>query len=190
MSEIQMNLPFPLDDDGFFRRECPFCRKEFKVLLGKEELTDLAQKGMDSFMIEQKEVATDLDENESLEENEFSCPYCGQRAPNNSWWTQEQLAYMGIVTKNIMAKIVNENLIRPLKNTFQRPSSGMISMRFEGKEMEQQEPWISPEVNNMKIFDLPCCQRKIKIEDGWKGVVYCFFCGFLHGYKNTETNNV
>jgi hypothetical protein len=177
MSEIKINLPLPLDSDGFFRRECPFCSKEFKVLLEKEELTDLAQKGLDSFMIEKKEETTDFDDSERLE-TEFICPYCGQRASSDSWWTQEQLAYVGIVAKNIMAKMINENLIRPLKRSFQRPSSDMVSIRFEGKEMEQQEPWISPEVNDMKIFVLPCCQRKIKIEENWQNSVYCFFCGF------------
>jgi len=188
MSEIKMNLSFPLDDDGFFRRECPFCRKEFKILLEKDELTDLAQKGIDSFMIKPKEEATDLDES-GHSETEFICPYCGQWASSDSWWTQEQLAYLGIVAKNIMAKMVNENLIRPLKRTFRRPSSGMVSIRFEGKEMEQQEPWISPEVNDMEIFDLPCCQRKIKIEENWSDAIFCFFCGFHYRYKIRETNN-
>ncbi|MEA2066829.1 MAG: hypothetical protein U9O65_07060 [Thermotogota bacterium] len=189
MSEISMNLPFPLDDDGFFRRECPFCRKEFKVLLEKEELTDIAQKGIDSFMIKPKEEVTDLDESERSK-IEFICPYCGQPASSNSCWTEEQLAYVGIVAKNIMAKIVNENLIRPLKETSQRHSSGMVSIRFEGKEMEQHEPWVSPEVNDMEIFDLPCCQRKIKIEENWQDTVYCFFCGFSYEHKNRESNSV
>ncbi|MDO8885968.1 hypothetical protein [Candidatus Oleimmundimicrobium sp.] len=178
MSDIEMNLPFPLDDNGYFRRECPFCCKEFKVLLEKEELTDLAQKGLDSFMVETQE-ATNLDEDEHSEV-EFTCPYCGQAAVSGNWWTQEQLAYISVVTKNIMAKIVNENLIRPLKRTSRKYGSGMISVQFEGKEMEQQEPWISPEVNDMKVYDLPCCQRKIKVEDGWASRVFCFFCGFPH----------
>ena len=189
MSEIRMNLPFHLDDDGFFRRECPFCRKEFKVLLEKEELTDLAQEGIDSFMIEAKGETTDLNESERSE-TEFICPYCGQQAPSDSWWTKEQLAYMRIVVKNIMAKIVNENFIRPLKRNFQKPSSSMVSIRFEGKEMEQQEPWISHEVDDMEIFDLPCCKRKIKIEDNWIGVVYCFFCVFPYKHKNWEMNDI
>ena len=189
MSEIRTNLSFPIDDDGFFRRECPFCRKEFKVLLEKEELTDLAQKGIDSFMIELKEETTDLDES-GRSETEFICPYCGQRAPSDSWWTQEQLAYVSIVAKNIMAKRVNENLIRSLKRTFRKHSSGMVPIRFEGKEMEQQEPWISPDVDDMEIFDLPCCQRKIKIVENWQDVVYCFFCGFPYKHKNRETNGV
>ena len=108
MSEIRMNLPFPLDDDRNFRRECPFCSKEFKVLLEKEELTDLAQEGIDSFMIEAKEEEIDLDESE-LSEAEFTCPYCGQQAPSDKWWTQEQLAYVSIVAKNIITKRINEN---------------------------------------------------------------------------------
>ena len=114
MSEIRINLPFHLDDEKFFRRECPFCRKVFKVLLEKEELIDLAQKGIDSFMIEAKEESIDLNEGELLEA-EFTCPYCGQQAPSESWWTQEQLAYVSIVVKNIMVKMINENLISPLK---------------------------------------------------------------------------
>jgi len=187
MTEIKVNLPFPLDDGEFFRRECPFCHKEFKVLLEKEELTNLAQKGVDSFMIELKEETTDLDESESSE-TQFICPYCGQQAPNDTWWTQEQRAYVDIVAKNNIAKIVNENLIRPLKKTFQRPSFNMVSIRFEDKGMEQQEPWISPEVNDMEIFDLPCCQRKIKIEENWQKTIYCFFCGFHYGHKNRGTN--
>jgi len=180
MSEIKVNLPFPLDEDGFFRRECPFCHKEFKVLLEKEELTDLAQEGIDSFMLEKKE--TNLTESESSE-TEFVCPYCGQRAPSDSWWTQEQLAYVRVVAKNIMAKIVNEKLIRPLKRAFRRSSSDMVSIQFEGKEIEQQEPWISPELDDMEIFDLPCCERKIKVEENWQGKVYCFFCGFPYEHK-------
>ncbi len=177
MSEIETSLPFPLDDEGFFRRECPYCCKEFKVLLKKDELSNLAQRGIDSFMLELKEEAKDLDERD-YSEDEFICPYCGQHAPNNSWWTQEQLAYINIIAKNIMARIVNENLIRPLKRTFGKPTTSMVSMHFKGKEVEQQEPWISPEVNDMEIFDLPCCQRKVKVEDSWNSEVHCFFCGF------------
>jgi hypothetical protein len=176
MSEVKMNLSFPLDDDGFFRRKCPFCHKEFKILLEKDELANIVQKEIDSFMIKQEE-GVDLDDS-ACSETEFTCPYCGQRAPGDNWWTQEQLAYIGIVIKNIMAKMINVDLIRPFKETFGKPTLGVVSMRFKGKALEQQEPWISPEVNDMEVFDLPCCQRKAKIEDNWMNVVYCFFCGF------------
>lgn len=172
MSDIEKLLAFPLDEDGFFRRECPLCIKEFKVIVTKEELTDLSQKGIDSFMLEQEEES-----DKDFSETEFFCPYCGQRSSIESWWTQEQLAYIQVVVKNIMANLLNENLIKPLKRDLNRPNS---SVRFEGKLMEQHEPWISPEENDMKIIDLPCCQREIKIEDDWDKEIYCFFCGFPH----------
>lgn len=182
MSELKMNISFPLDKDGFFRRECPLCCKEFKLLLKKEELADIAQKGIDSFMLEEEEDKTNS-ENSDVQQHEFFCPYCGQLANEGSWWTQEQLAYITIFAKNIMAKMVNEHFIRPLQRNFGRPSSGLISMQFKGKEMKEQEPWISPETDDMDIFELPCCQRKMKIEDGWEGKVHCFFCGFPHAQK-------
>ena len=39
------------------------------------------------------------------------------------------------------------------------------------------------EVNDMEVFDLPCCQRKIKIEENWAKVTHCFFCGFPYKDK-------
>jgi len=56
-------------------------------------------------------------------------------------------------------------------------------LKFEGKEMKLEEPWISPEENDMEIFSLPCCKRKLKIIEGWKNKVHCFFCGFPHEKK-------
>lgn len=147
MSEIRLNLSFPLDDDGFFRRECPLCCREFKILLEQQELTDLAQEGIGSYML-QESNETDAEDSEE-QEDEFTCPYCGQRATRDSWWTQEQLAYVRVVGQNILAQMVNEQLIRPLKRMSSRHKSGPISLQFKGKEMKQQEPWISPEVNDM-----------------------------------------
>jgi len=185
MGNIEINVSLPLDDDGYFRRECPFCRKEFKVMLTKEEMATIAQKGIDSFMSESNEK-TDSEQSDSEESYRF-CPYCGQSAENDSWWTQEQLSYIGIFAKNIMANLVNEQLIRPLQRNFGQHRSGPFSLSFKGHEMEQQEPWISPETNDMDVFDLPCCNRKIKIEENTKAPMYCFFCGFPH--ERTDKTN-
>jgi len=182
MSKIIKKIPLPLDEEGFLRRECPFCHKEFKILFEKQGLANLLQKSVDSFIAELKGKKANLSEN-SKSENEFICPYCGQRAPSNDWWTREQASYIHNIFKNIIAKAVNENLINSFKESFQSFRSDAVSIKFEGKEMEQHEPRISPEINDMKIFDLPCCQRKIKIEENWHNKVYCFFCGFPHEYK-------
>jgi hypothetical protein len=182
MSDVELIVPFPLDYEGFLRRECPLCRREFKVLLTKEELNALAQERLDSFMIE-PEKEDETEESDSGSSDHY-CPYCGQSASKDSWWTQEQLEYSKIFAKNIMARIINEHLIRPLERNFGHQSSGLISIKFTGHEMQEEDPWISPETNDMENYDLPCCGRKIKIEPGNLNRVYCYFCGYLHHAEN------
>ena len=172
---IELSLSLPLDDDGFFRRACPLCCREFKVLLKEEELISLAQEGLDSYMLETQAEVTDAeDETKPV----FTCPYCGQETLSDKWWTKEQLAYVGIAAQNIIAQIVNEQIIHPLKRMSRKHSFGPVTLQFQGNEMQQQEPWISPEINDMDTFDLPCCHRKIKIDEIRNSTVYCFFCGF------------
>ncbi len=174
MSDIEKNISFPLDTKGFFRRACPFCQREFKVLVEKEELNNLAQESLESFMVEKEKTV------EEKKESKFFCPYCGQQSPSNSWWTEPQLQYIRDVAKNVMADLVNKDLINPLKNILSKSNSGLFSISFKGKEMEQKELHMAPDVDDMEIFDLPCCNRKIKIENIKEDKVYCFFCGFPH----------
>lgn len=178
MSDISISISLPLDDEKFFRRECPFCKKEFKIQIEKKDLIDLAQKGIDSFLTDDEVDSSEYNENDDII-NYYFCPYCGQQAPDTHWWTQEQLKYINIFAENIMARLINENLIKPLKRNLNK-SSKFLSISFKGKEMEYKEPWISDEINDMKIFNLPCCNKKIKIEEDWDKNVYCFYCGFEH----------
>jgi hypothetical protein len=79
-----------------------------------------------------------------------------------------------------VAQIINDELIRPMKRKFSGRRSGFLSLRFEGKEMEYQEPWISPEPDDMTINALPCCNLQVKLDDYWSQPVYCYQCGFPH----------
>ncbi len=169
---INFNISFPLDSDKFLRRECPFCCREFKILLREEELIDLSKERSESFMLETTEDNSDV----QSDADEYFCPYCGQTAKNDKWWTKEQAAYIKIHMNNIVFNLINDNFIRQLKSDVH--NSKMI--KFEAKEMELTEPWISPESNDMVAFDLPCCQRKIKVDEKWSGDLFCFFCGFPH----------
>ena len=161
MGDIEMHASFPLDDDRFFRRECPLCIKDFKIQIDEDELKDIGEKLMESFLLEQDREDDDGEE----EQQEFTCPYCGQKSAGDQWWTQEQIVYTKIYAENIMADIVNENFIRPMKRTFRGSSSDFISVKFEGQEMKKQEPWISPEENDMEILELKCCEEKINIDE-------------------------
>jgi len=185
MSEATIDVSFPLDD-GFLRRQCPLCLREFKVLLTREELSSATEAATDSFMIEPDGESTKPPRSEpEPDEQQLTCPYCGQTAGKRAWWTEEQVAYIHAIVQNYLAKLVDEHLIRPLKRTFGKPSTGMVSLRVEGGEARQQETWISPEANDMEVFELPCCQRTIKIEPAWRNQVHCFFCGFPHERQET-----
>ena len=154
--------------------------KEFKVLIPAEKRGESEQNGLKTFMLKTENLDTNSDQDADNAIPEHYCPYCGQTAGEGRWWTQEQLKYLDVYRHNIVAKLLNESFIKPMKNMEQKSNSGFITIKVESHEIEQQEPWISPEENDLDVFDLPCCQRKVKIDDKAKDTVYCFFCGFPH----------
>lgn len=184
MSEISLTIPLPLDDDQFLRRECPLCLRQFKIETEEVDRQSLIERELKAFLLEEgaqlRDEEADATEAGS-EEADLYCPYCGQPSPRTEWWTREQSAYIHVFAHNIMAQIVNEQLIRPMKRQFSGHRGGPLSLRFEGSEMEYQEPWISPEPQDMTIHQLPCCGLRVKVFDDWSQTVYCYKCGFPHG---------
>ena len=83
----------------------------------------------------------------------------------NVWWTREQSAYIKRYIKNCANDLINEHFIKKLERTF----AGSKSVTFKGKELPLEEPWISPETNDMEKFELPCCKQAIKIDEKWSG---------------------
>jgi len=171
MSDTAIDLSFPLDEEGFFRRECPLCRREFKVQPTPEELRTLvasrhALAEADGDHEEERETSED-------EDAEPCCPYCGQRASGDSWWTEEQLAYINTAAAAVAARFLNEQL----RQTFGRSRGGFISVEVK-EGPNPPEAWISPEPNDMERVHAPCCGRDLKLEEGWTSGTYCFYCGF------------
>lgn len=62
-------MALPLDSDGFLRRECPTCERQFKWL---------APTGDD-------------DEGTPTPEGGYFCPHCSTQAPPDAWFTPAQL---------------------------------------------------------------------------------------------------
>ena len=186
MSDIVIPIQLPIDDDGFLRRECPLCVRQFKVETSSEEQQSWIQNELDAYLL-QSGISTESEELDTESENEddvleFLCPYCGQLANYDHWWTQEQLAYIHVFAHNIMAQIVNE-AFKPLKRRSSTQKKGMFSIEFSFEEMSLKNPWISPEINDMSEYKLPCCQAKIKLIDEWQHTFYCYKCGFPHELK-------
>ncbi len=183
MSIISFNISLPLDSDQFLRRECPLCLRQFKIETDETDCQSLIERELEAYLLQEGlEIRTESADATGTDEekSELWCPYCGQTAPRDQWWTQEQTAHIHIFAYNIMAQMINEQFIRPMKRKFSGRQSGLVSIEFEGKEMEYQKPWISPEPDDMTIHALPCCDLRVKLEDGWSQTVHCHQCGFPH----------
>ena len=176
MSDIQLNIEVPLDSQGFLRRQCPLCNMEFKIKVDEKELTDLITSGISSYLI----IEEDSEDTKEEETTELFCPYCSQESDVNEFWTEEQNAYFNIYAENILADLVNDNFIRPMKREFKKPSSGPIGITIEADEMKKKEPWISPEDDDMDVHSLSCCGKELKLLETWDKEYACIYCGFKH----------
>lgn len=86
--KVTLGMTIPLDSDGFLRRECPTCEREFKWRpseAGAEEAV------------------------ESADDASYFCPYCGIQAPTDAWLTQAQLAMaQNIVEREVVGPMVSK----------------------------------------------------------------------------------
>lgn len=146
--EISVSLPL---DEGFLRRECPSCERQFKWFNG-----DADNKPEDAEAVEQ-----------------YFCPYCGKPAATDSWWTPEQLEYVQGVGLNAVARRVRDELgdsMNALKKT------GFLSVSLEGGDASDPAPITEPQ--DMVIVEPPChYYEPIKIAEDWTEPIYCIVCG-------------
>lgn len=84
--EISIPVNLPLDSDGFLRRECPTCERQFKWFANDEGDADL----------------------EALDQ--YFCPLCGIGAGSDSWWTTEQLDFIQGAAAPELDRIVQDGL--------------------------------------------------------------------------------
>lgn len=73
MNEHLGTAELSLDGDGFLRRECPHCEREFKWLHG--------------------------DSGEPMPDGGYFCPCCAARS-EDGWWTRPQLAHIEALALN------------------------------------------------------------------------------------------
>jgi hypothetical protein len=81
-------MEMPLDSDGFLRRECPTCEREFKWRPNQTESPEDVVPADDAG---------------------YFCPYCGVQAPADAWLTQAQVSLaQNIVAREFIAPLVSK----------------------------------------------------------------------------------
>jgi hypothetical protein len=147
-SEREISVPVNLDDDGFLRRECPHCEREFKWLPS--------------------------DDSEPMQPEGYHCPYCDRQAGPDQWFTRAQVHYVGAVGLQEFAG----PLLDDLEQTFgsANRSGGFIDIRFERGEIEV--PPQPDEPNDMRRVEFRCHPKEpVKVLEEWEGPIHCLICG-------------
>jgi len=94
--EIRVPVSLPLDSDGFLRRECPTCEREFKWFNQEEGDADAV--------------------------NQYFCPLCGVASPTDSWWTTAQLEYVQGVSGPAIDQFAQDILADAFKGMSFKPN--------------------------------------------------------------------
>lgn len=148
--EVELGMSLPLDSDGFLRRECPTCGREFKAFLDADH------------------------EDEADSPEGYLCPYCGVQAPSDAWWTQAQL---GLIDSIVATRIIGPEL-KELGDTVKdlgRRSGGFVHGTVEYDEPQEVDPLT--EDDDMRRVDFACHAQPLKVLDDWNKPVRCFICG-------------
>jgi hypothetical protein len=150
MSEMQFSMSMPLDD-GFLRRQCPSCSHEFKWHHGPTE--------------ERPADAEDLPF--------YYCPYCGNPADHDAWWTEAQREYAQQLAAGEGARLANDELQRMARQL----RGGFVKMTVTpGPEPDPPAPLVEPA--DMVSVASPCHPwEPVKVLEDWTGPIHCLVCG-------------
>ena len=147
--EYIFQVSVPLDTDGFVRRECPHCSRQFKWHSGpaNEEAENHARPPA------------------------YNCPLCGLPAPDDSWNTPEQIELIERAARAQMHEIAHAEL-----ESMFRGKKGLQYKRGRDETLKPAEPLVEPD--DMTIVTSPCHQfEPVKIPEDHTGVLYCLVCG-------------
>lgn len=143
-----VNLPL---DNGYLRRECPDCGREFKWHHGPTE----GRPG------------------DAVDPDVYFCPYCGKSAPHDHWWTTSQLEYIQQFGLIEAAREVDEGF-----RDLERKSRNSLIQFKRGRTETPEPPELMHEPNDMMIVMPPCHPwEPVKIIEDWKEPLHCLICG-------------
>lgn len=104
-------MSVPLDSDGFLRRECPTCEREFKWLPS--------------------------DESDPAEPGGYYCPYCAVQAPVDHWLTKAQVELATHVAMRDIADPMMHDFARRIGGSYKSNVSGEPPELVEEDDMRR-----------------------------------------------------
>lgn len=153
---VDIAMSIPLDVDGFLRRECPTCEREFKWFPNDNDDDDVG----DAIPVP---------------DGGYYCPYCGVQAPADAWFTQAQLVFAeNLIEVQVMGPMLKD-LAKDVRGMGRR-SGGLVSASVKYDEPEELDPLT--EEDDMRRVDFGChASEPVKVLEDWTKPVRCLICG-------------
>lgn len=160
MAQALIPLRLPLDADGFLRRECPACFREFKWRPTPPRAEgDLAA-----------EAVLNAEANA-----EYFCPYCGHRAAAAAWWTRGQLRVIETTARDYAVSTAIASLQESVGDV-KGASGGLLRVRLESSSGSRSRRLTEP--NDMRRVDFTCHPGEpVKVLESWADAAHCLVCG-------------
>jgi hypothetical protein len=147
-----MDIPIalPLDSDGFLRRECPKCERQFKWHEGPTE--DRPHDWNDPPV--------------------YWCPLCGQASEHDQFFTQGQVDFMEESAAGAAIEMAASELEKALRGV------RGLSYKKSGRNDDTEPPTPLVEPDDMLQLKSPCHPwEPVKIPDSSSAPYYCLACG-------------
>lgn len=152
---MEFSVLIPLDADGYVRRQCPACEREFKWFHGRTDATPDNWQDPDSYF----------------------CPYCGVEAAGDEWFTDAQAAYVQQSLSGHVGDLVADELEDVARSINREGGLIRLSVSDRGIDTNPPPPPLS-EPNDMAAVEAPCHPfEPVKIREDWLDAVHCLVCG-------------
>lgn len=161
-------VTLPVDSQGYVRRECPHCRRQFKVRGGPcDGATVQRYLGRHLLFENHDEIARD--------DAIAHCVYCGKDAPSDEWCTPQQRAWLERVADVLSKEIRYEQMQHPMRTLSLNPSPTFVAV-----PPPERLPEMRAEYDDLRRASFFCCVEDVKIEGHWRQPIYCPRCGAEH----------
>lgn len=178
--QVRFNLEVSMDRDGFLRRACPSCGRDFKTEI---DPADLAWALNTQIHLVSDEIGVSPAETaQEGSPEELRCPYCLYEAESSEMHTGETVAYLKLFALRDYALPMIDRMLSDFADSFGSSGGGgglfSVSISVEHhRRPTPPRPIHGPEPADMKIVNFLCCGKKIKVADRWNDVSVCTYCG-------------
>jgi len=179
--QIRFSLTISLDRDSYFRRACPSCGLEFKT---ESTPADFAW----ALELQLRRVSDEMGVDpasvvEEAPKAALRCPYCQHAAESSDMHTAETVAFLRRFAMREYALPKLHKMLADFAESMGRGRSGgggfisvSISVKHERSPLPPR-PIYGPDAPDMVTVHFLCCDKKIKVAEGWTDIGSCTYCG-------------